>query len=48
MRKSILSLSFVVGLAFLGFSQAAFADEQTTTRTSPNGNSVNTTGTVGQ
>ena len=48
MRKSIFSLSFALGLAFLGFSQAAFAGEQTTTRTGPNGNSTTTTRTVGQ
>ena len=48
MRKSIFSLSFALGLAFLGFSQAAFAGEKTTTRTGPNGNSTTTTRTVGQ
>ena len=47
MRKSIFSLSFALGLAFLGFSQAAFAGEQTTTRTGPNGNSATTTRTWG-
>ena len=47
MRKSIFSLSFALGLAFLGFSQAAFAGEQTTTRTDPYGNSVNTIRTGG-
>lgn len=46
MQKSILSLYFAFGLAFLGSSQAAFAGQQTTTRTGYYGNSVTTTRTV--
>jgi hypothetical protein len=46
MRKSIFSISFVTGLAFLGFSQAAFAGQQTI-RTGPYGNSQVTTRTAG-
>jgi hypothetical protein len=47
MQKSILSFSFAIGLTFLGFSQAAFADRLTTTRTGPNGNTQVTTRTPG-
>ena len=39
MQKSIFSLSFLLGLVFLGFSQAAFANQQTTIPTAPNSNS---------
>lgn len=38
MQKSIVSFTLIVGLAALGFSQAAFAG-QTTIRTGPKGNS---------
>ena len=38
MHKSIFSLSFLLGLAFLGFIQAAFANQQTTISTAPNSN----------
>ena len=47
MRKSILSLSIALGLACFGFSQAAFAGQQTTTRTGPNGRSQVTNRTYG-
>jgi hypothetical protein len=46
MRKSILSFSFAIGLAMLGLSEAAFA-QQTTVRTGSNGNSQITTRTAG-
>jgi hypothetical protein len=42
MQKSILSLSFAIGLACFGFSQTALAGQQTT-RTGPNGNTQTTT-----
>jgi len=42
MRKSILSFSFAIGLALLGLSDAASA-QQTTVRTGSNGNSQTTT-----
>jgi hypothetical protein len=38
MPKSIISFTLIVGLAALGFSQAAFAGQKTT-RTGPKGNS---------
>jgi hypothetical protein len=54
MQKSIFNLvlailpwiGFANGLATLGFTQTAFA-QQTTTRTGPNGNSQVTTRTAG-
>ena len=46
MKKSILSFSFALGLALLGLSGTAFA-QQTTTRTGPSGNSQTTTRTAG-
>jgi uncharacterized protein (UPF0333 family) len=47
MRKSILNLSLALGFVVLGFGQAAFAGQQTTTRTGPNGNSQVTNRTYG-
>jgi hypothetical protein len=47
MQKSILSASLAIGLAFLGFSQAALAGQQNTVRTGPNGQSQITTRSVG-
>jgi hypothetical protein len=47
MRKLVLSLSFAMGLAILGWSQGAVAGQQTTTRTGPNGNSQVTTRIAG-
>jgi hypothetical protein len=46
MQKSILNLTLSIGLLTLGFAQTAFAGEQTTTRTGPNGNSQTTTRSV--
>jgi hypothetical protein len=46
MRKTIFSLS-IVGLAVLGLGQAAFAGQQTTTRTGPYGNTQTTNRTYG-
>jgi hypothetical protein len=43
MKNSILNLTLAIGLLTLGFTQTAFASEQTTTRTGPNGNSQTTT-----
>jgi hypothetical protein len=47
MSKSILSLSVALGLTLLGFNQAAFAGQQTTTRTGPNGKTQITNRTYG-
>jgi hypothetical protein len=44
-KKSILSVSFALGLSLFGLSQASFA-QQTTTRTGPNGNTQTTTRAV--
>jgi hypothetical protein len=41
MRKTIFSLS-IVGLVVLSLGQVAFAGQQTTTRTGPNGNTQTT------
>jgi hypothetical protein len=40
MQKSIIGLSLSIGLVILGLGQTAFAGQQTTTRTGPNGNSA--------
>jgi type IV secretory pathway VirB6-like protein len=45
-KKSILSISFVLGLSLVSFSQASFA-QQTTTRSGPNGNTQTTTRAAG-
>ena len=43
MQKAILCLSLGLGLTFLGFTQAAFANgHRTTVRTGPNGNTQTT------
>jgi hypothetical protein len=47
MIKSILGLSLVLGLASLSLGSAAFAGQQTTTRTGPNGNAQTTNRTYG-
>jgi hypothetical protein len=39
MQKSIFNLVLAIGLATLGFTQTAFAGQQTTTRTGLKGNS---------
>jgi hypothetical protein len=46
MKNSIFNLTLAIGLLTLGFTQIAFACEQTTTRTGPNGNSQTTTRSV--
>jgi hypothetical protein len=46
MRKTIISLS-ILGFTVLGLGQAAFAGQQTTTRTGPNGNTQTTNRTYG-
>jgi hypothetical protein len=47
MKNSILNLTLAIGLLTLGFVQTAFAGEQTTTRTGPNGNTQTTNRTYG-
>jgi hypothetical protein len=42
MQKSILNLTLSIGLLTLGFTQTAFAGQQTTTHTGPNGNTITT------
>jgi hypothetical protein len=39
MSKSIVKLTLVLGFIACGFTQTAFAGQQTTTRTGPKGNS---------
>ncbi len=47
MRQSILNLSLALGFIVIGFGQAAFAGQQTTTRTGPNGKPQVTNRTYG-
>jgi hypothetical protein len=47
MQKSIFNLALAIGFATLGFTQTAFAGQQTTTRTGPYGNSQVTNRTYG-